>query len=90
MTSRREFLRVSGGGALASFSPCLPSVFANTANSAGESADSKVLVVIQLDGGNDGINTLVPYADDGYARARKKLFQRTSELHRLSDRVGLH
>lgn len=90
MTSRREFLKVAGGGALVSFSPLLPSVFANTASASGASADEKVLVVIQLDGGNDGINTLVPYADDGYARARKSLFQKTSELHKLNDHVGLH
>lgn len=75
---------------MVSFSPLLPSVFANTASISGASADEKVLVVIQLDGGNDGINTLVPYADDGYARARKKLFQKTSELHKLNDQVGLH
>ena len=90
MTSRREFLKVAGGGALVSFSPLLPSLFASTASASGASADEKVLVVIQLDGGNDGINTVVPYADDGYARARKLLLQKTSELHKLNDHVGLH
>ncbi len=90
MTSRRAFLKVSGGSALVSFSPLLPSVFANTAYASGASADEKVLVVIQLDGGNDGINTLVPYADDGYAKARQKLLQKTSELHKLNEHVGLH
>lgn len=90
MKSRRAFLKVSGGSALVSFSPLLPRVFANTASLSGTTTDEKVLVVIQLDGGNDGINTLVPYADDGYARARKKLFQKTSELHKLNDHVGLH
>ncbi len=90
MTSRREFLKASGRGALVCFTPGLPAVFANTANCASESADEKVLVVVQLDGGNDGINTLVPYADDGYAKARKTLFQKKSELHRLNDHVGFH
>ena len=90
MTSRREFLKVAGGGTLVSFSPLLPSLFASTASASGASADEKVLVVIQLDGGNDGINTVVPYADDGYARARKLLLQKTSELHKLNDHVGLH
>lgn len=90
MKSRREFLKVSGGGALVSFAPWLPTVFANTANASDASADESVLVVIQLDGGNDGINTLVPFADDGYAKARNKLLQKTSELHKLNDHVGLH
>ena len=36
-------------------------------------SDGRVLVVIQLDGGNDGINTVVPFADEGYAKHRKEL-----------------
>ena len=35
--------------------------------------DGRVLVVVQLDGGNDGINTVVPYKDEGYAKSRKAL-----------------
>ena len=32
--------------------------------------DARVLVVLQLDGGNDGLNTVIPYRDEGYARYR--------------------
>ena len=35
--------------------------------------DGRVLVVIQLDGGNDGINTVVPFGDEGYAKHRREL-----------------
>jgi uncharacterized protein (DUF1501 family) len=68
----------------------LPTLFANTARAASAAPDNRVLVVIQLDGGNDGINTVVPYADDGYGRARTKLRLETDKLHKLNDHVALH
>jgi uncharacterized protein (DUF1501 family) len=87
MLTRRRFLQASS---LISLSPVLPSILANTARAAAASPDAKVLVVIQLDGGNDGINTVVPYADDGYGRARDKLRLEIDKLHKLNDQVGLH
>ena len=50
----------------------------------------RILVVIQLDGGNDGINTVVPYADEGYAKSRDKLRLPTNQLIKVNDSVGLH
>jgi uncharacterized protein (DUF1501 family) len=47
-------------------------------------------VVIQLDGGNDGLNTVVPYADDNYKRLRPKLAVEKSRVRRLNDAVGLN
>src|SRR5262249_11451774 len=70
MLSRRDFLRHSSLLALA---PAVPGFLARTARAAAPQRDGRVLVVIQLDGGNDGINTVVPFADDGYARHRKTL-----------------
>ena len=87
MVSRRTFLRQSS---IISFTPLLPAAFANAANFATPKTDDKVLVVIQLNGGNDGLNTVVPFADDNYARARKKLRLETKRLHRLDDHSGLH
>jgi uncharacterized protein (DUF1501 family) len=52
--------------------------------------DGRVLVVVELNGGNDGINTVVPYADEGYARLRKHLRLPTAELKKVSDQLGLH
>ena len=85
---RRGFLQRSSLIALA---PTAPAFLARTARAAISDRDGRVLVVIELSGGNDGINTLVPYADDGYPRNRMKLRLRTDRrLIRLNDRVGFH
>jgi uncharacterized protein (DUF1501 family) len=76
--------------ALVSLAPVIPEFLARTANAAPIATDDRVLVVVQLDGGNDGINTVVPFADEDYARHRKELRLPTSELLKLNDHVGLH
>jgi uncharacterized protein (DUF1501 family) len=88
MLSRRKFILHSSS--LVSLSPLVPTMLLRAAHAAAPQADAKVLVVIQLDGGNDGLNTIVPYADDAYAKARVKLRLETRELHKLDDQVGLH
>lgn len=56
----------------------------------GDRTDDRTLVLIQLDGGNDGISTLVPYGDDAYYRVRKSTKVEPKALHRIDDFVGLH
>jgi uncharacterized protein (DUF1501 family) len=50
----------------------------------------QVLVVVQLSGGNDGLNTVVPYADPAYYALRPTLAIPREEVVALDDRVGLH
>lgn len=52
--------------------------------------DGTILVVLQLAGGNDGLNTLVPFADDDYHKARPRLAKKEKEIITLSDHVGLN
>lgn len=52
--------------------------------------DGKVLVVVQLAGGNDGLNTVVPFADDTYHRVRPGIRHDPKALHKLNDATGLH
>lgn len=52
--------------------------------------NDRILVVIQLSGGNDGLNTVVPYSDELYAKARPKLGISASDVIKLNDQLGLH
>ncbi len=89
---RREFLR--GAFAAVGVGAAVPSVFARALRSqetrAAADPSGRILVVVQLTGGNDGLNTLVPYADDLYHKARPNLRIETKEVLRLDDRVGFH
>jgi uncharacterized protein (DUF1501 family) len=49
-----------------------------------------VLVVVQLQGGNDGLNTVVPYSDDAYHRARPQIALDPKTVLRINDRIGLN
>jgi uncharacterized protein (DUF1501 family) len=87
MPSRRDFLKRSSLLALA---PTIPGFLARTARAAAPQRDGRILVVIELNGGNDGINTVVPFADEGYARHRKALRLAKERLVKVDDKVGLH
>ena len=50
----------------------------------------KRLVIIQLAGGNDGLNTIVPYRNDIYYKNRPKLSIGKNEVLKLNDELGLH
>jgi uncharacterized protein (DUF1501 family) len=87
MTTRRQFLQQS---ALISLSPLVPVFISRSASAAIARPDDRVLVVIQLDGGNDGLNTVVPFADENYARFRRELRIKTEDVLKLDAAVGLH
>ncbi len=92
-TTRREFLRLSGSGlGLLAFSTFAPAFLtrAAEANVPAPARDRRVLVLVQLGGGNDGLNTVVPFADDNYYKLRPRLgFQRSTQFSKLNDQIGL-
>jgi uncharacterized protein (DUF1501 family) len=54
------------------------------------SATDRVLVLVELKGGNDGLNTVVPYADPAYALLRPTLALKPDGVLPLDEKVGLH
>src|SRR5262249_230515 len=87
MFSRREFLRTS---TLVALAPTVPGFLAPTARAATPDRDGRLLVVVQLGGGNDGINTVVPFKDEGYAKHRQVLRLPADRLRKVTKEVGLH
>jgi uncharacterized protein (DUF1501 family) len=92
MFTRRDFFKQ---GLLPVFAgSSVPAVFANavaaaTADAPSASPSDRVLVLVQLAGGNDGLNTLIPFQDGAYHDARPTLRQDTGVLP-LSASLGLH
>ncbi len=91
--TRREFLSTSAKGAgLLAFSQFVPGFLRDSiaANAPAPEKDRKILVMVQLAGGNDGLNTLIPFEDDNYYRLRPSIGIKKSETIQLTDSLGLH
>ena len=92
LQTRREFL--GRGVVLAAAATTVPSFVSRAAERVDEAgrptADEPVLVVIQLAGGNDVLNTLIPYSDDAYYQARPELGIAAKQVLKLDDRIGLN
>jgi uncharacterized protein (DUF1501 family) len=85
--TRRDFFHLLP---LISLAPTVPAFIATLARASTSKRDGRILVVIQLDGGNDGLNTVVPYGDDLYAKSRKSLKLPKDRLIKVSEGIGLH
>lgn len=99
LQTRREFLRRTVLGSALSWT--IPAFLADTfsalqtqaADAATQTVtgkDATILVVLQMAGGNDGINTVVPYANDFYHKARPKIGLKADEVLKLNGEIGLH
>src|SRR5438876_6639706 len=90
MFTRRQFLaRTLRCSSLVALGSVVPQFVVRTAQAAAPGKDS-ILVVVELTGGNDGLNTVAPYGDDLYHKARPTLRQTKDTVIRLDDQVGLH
>lgn len=87
MLTRRKFVHRS---ALLSLSPAVPAFLSQSALAAKPIEDEHILVVIQLSGGNDGLNTVIPFRDEDYPKYRRHLRVNTKDVIKLNDSIGFH
>lgn len=90
--TRREFLRT--GASVVAAGSAVPAMLLNMASARAAENDKatagRVLVVLELNGGNDGLNTLAPVKDPAYIAARPTLAIAPDAALMLDERVGLH
>ncbi len=96
LQTRREFLQKSLG--LVAAASTVPTFLSRTALALTnpfaapliKARDDRVLVVVQLGGGNDGMNTVIPFGHESYYRARPTLAVPQAKVLRINDELGLH
>jgi uncharacterized protein (DUF1501 family) len=85
MLKRRDFLSLAGGVSVAlAARPLLAAPVAGAPNW------DRVLILVELKGGNDGMNTVIPYADPLYRRLRPNLAIEREKVAQLSPELGLN
>lgn len=92
MGTRRQFLQsvtAACGGCLG-VGQLAPAWWNTIALAAAANTTGRRLVVIELEGGNDGLNTVVPFTDDLYYKARPNLGIKPDKVLKLNDQLGLH
>ena len=81
---RRDFLACVGGLGLVALAPGLAVAAARPGRY------ERLLILVELKGGNDGLNTLVPYADAAYRELRPRIGIRREDVLQLDEKAGLH
>lgn len=84
---RKEFIQI---GSLATASLMLPKFLKAFEGRTMVPAGNKVVVILQLSGGNDGLNTVIPFRNDLYYKARPRLGIVKDKALALTDEAGLH
>jgi uncharacterized protein (DUF1501 family) len=99
LQTRREFLRRTVLGSaltwtvpafLADTFTALQAQAADSATQITTGKDSTILVVLQMAGGNDGLNTVVPYSNDFYHKARPRIGHKAEDVLKLNAEIGFH
>lgn len=94
MMHRRTFLKSSVSSGLVAWGLTAPAFLARTAAALPwldqTGAKDSLLVVVQLTGGNDGLNTVIPFKDPLYAKYRPTLKIAPKDVKKLTDDIGLH
>lgn len=91
--SRRDMIRIGAGGLgfglFGGIGP-VPYVFSRASEVAAASTSGKILVVFEWFGGNDGLNTIVPYGDAMYYKHRPTIGIREQDVLKIDERFGWH
>ncbi len=91
MFTRRDFLKHSG---LVAWGLTVPKFLTRTAAAAPDAgkpgAKDTILIVVQLTGGNDGLNTVIPFKHELYEKYRPTLKQPIDQIKKINDELGLH
>ncbi|MGB0845357.1 MAG: DUF1501 domain-containing protein [Thiolinea sp.] len=82
--NRRDFMHLAGASAIIGAMPEITLAAQNPAY------NGRILVLVELKGGNDGFNTLIPYDDDRYHHLRNKIAIKKQNLIPLKDGMGMH
>lgn len=91
MTNRRQFLSQSvGAGTVITMGAMAPEFLLEAAQASAPASKEQVLVVIQLSGGNDGLNTVIPFTDPLYYKNRPKLGIPKSDVLKINKQLGFH
>jgi uncharacterized protein (DUF1501 family) len=99
LQTRRKFLRTSMLGAAATWTLpvflektffALDALAADAATQVVTGKDGTILVVLQMAGGNDGLNTVVPYSDDAYHIARPRLRLAADQVLKIDNHIALN
>ncbi len=90
--NRRNFLGlgVAGASLYALGRPRGPLSALDLGMGAPLSKDEKILVIVQMSGGNDGLNTLIPFGDPEYAKARRRIGIPRKDVHQIEAGMGFH
>jgi uncharacterized protein (DUF1501 family) len=91
--NRRDLLRAGFSGlSLAAGTALRTGIFGQAASAIAAEAESngKILVVLELSGGNDGLNTVVPYGDDAYYQRRPKISIPKNSVRKIDEHFGFN
>tara|TARA_R110002072_G_scaffold302615_1_gene486801 strand:+ start:70410 stop:71630 length:1221 start_codon:yes stop_codon:yes gene_type:complete len=91
MTTRRDFLKSSlGSSAAVSIGAVAPQILLRAGAADSRPNDDTILVMVQLSGGNDGLNTVVPFKESAYRKARPTLAVSADDALKIDGSHGFH